>query len=96
MNATDLGPTCPTSAPFLHALDAIPALLLQWRTIRSCGRFAGRRLRLFAAAGMNAKVDIITILNQWRADGRITFDAEHGFISLRDVDGLRAATRQDE
>jgi hypothetical protein len=36
---------------------------------------------------------IITILNRWRADDRIAFDAEHGFITLRDVGGLRALTQ---
>jgi hypothetical protein len=39
---------------------------------------------------------IITILNQWRTDDRIAFDADHRFITLRDIDGLRALTQQDE
>lgn len=38
---------------------------------------------------------IITILNQWRADDRVAFDADHGFITRRDIDGLRALTQQD-
>jgi len=30
-----------------------------------------------------------------RADDRIVFDAEHGFVTPRDADGMRALTQQD-
>jgi len=60
-------------------------------------RLAGRYRQADLADLMGATTrSIITILNQWRADGRILFDAEHGFITLHDVESLRAVTQADE
>jgi CRP/FNR family cyclic AMP-dependent transcriptional regulator len=60
-------------------------------------RLAGRYRQADLADLMGATTrSIITILNQWRADDRIAFDADHGFITLRDVDGPRALTQPAE
>jgi|HubBroStandDraft_6_1064221.scaffolds.fasta_scaffold703966_2 hypothetical protein len=103
--AINRGRADPAPARFCARWTPYPDSCCNGRAIRGRGRFAGCRLRQFKAAGMNAKVDVVTQLDSVRLFNglpaaalkqRIVFDAKHGFITLRDVEGLRAVTRQDE